>query len=231
MQQTIFKPVSIPCTSFYLIILSGRIQKSIRGEAADGCSPGVLAWECRGTVGVGLCGEDWERDCHGGTGMDRGIFGEGGDSPWNWIKQKKPPHFCSEGVPFVKSKIKCLFWVFYCRNGKYFYRLKRLKTLKHKENHAITRIAWLARKEGFEPSRRFYPAYSLSRGAPSATWVLPQVWTYWRREWDSNPRMLSHRRFSRPVPSTARPSLRIMSSRLTLKRKNNITILKYCLST
>jgi len=32
MQQTIFKPVSIPCTSFYLIILSGRIQKSIRGE-------------------------------------------------------------------------------------------------------------------------------------------------------------------------------------------------------
>lgn len=144
MQQTIFKPVSIPCTSFYLIILSGRIQKSIRGEAADGCSPGVLAWECRGTVGVGLCGEDWERDCHGGTGMDRGIFGEGGDSPWNWIKQKKPPHFCSEGVPFVKSKIKCLFWVFYCRNGKYFYRLKRLKTLKHKENHAITRIAWLS---------------------------------------------------------------------------------------
>ena len=43
LQQTIFKPVSIPCTSFYLIILSGRIQKSIRGEAADGCSPGVLA--------------------------------------------------------------------------------------------------------------------------------------------------------------------------------------------
>lgn len=133
MQQTIFKPVSIPCTSFYLIILSGRIQKSIRGEAADGCSPGVLAWECRGTVGVGLCGEDRERDCHGGTGMDRGIFGEGGDSHWNWIKQKKPPHFCSEGVPFVKSKIKCLFWVFYCRNGKYFYRLKRLKTLNIKK--------------------------------------------------------------------------------------------------
>ena len=33
----------------------------------------------------------------------------------------------------------------------------------------------LARKEGFEPSRRFYPAYSLSRGAPSASWVLPQI--------------------------------------------------------
>ena len=144
MQQTIFKPVSIPCTSFYLIILSGRMQKSIRGEAADGCSSGVLAWECRGTVGAGLCGEDRERDCRGGTGMDRGIFGEGGDSPWNWIKQKKTPRFCSEGFPFVKSKIKCLFWVFYCRNGKYFYRLKRLKTLKYKDNHAITRIAWLS---------------------------------------------------------------------------------------
>ena len=34
---------------------------------------------------------------------------------------------------------------------------------------------FVARKEGFEPSRRFYPAYSLSRGAPSASWVLPQV--------------------------------------------------------
>ena len=40
-------------------------------------------------------------------------------------------------------------------------------------------------------------AYSLSRGAPSATWVLPQVGQAgmkerkWRREWDSNPRYLS----------------------------------------
>ena len=32
--------------------------------------------------------------------------------------------------------------------------------------------------------------------------------TFWRREWDSNPRMLSHRRFSRPVLSTTQPSLR-----------------------
>ena len=31
----------------------------------------------------------------------------------------------------------------------------------------------------------------------------------WRREWDSNPRMLSHRRFSRPVLSTTQPSLRV----------------------
>ncbi len=30
---------------------------------------------------------------------------------------------------------------------------------------------------------------------------------FWRREWDSNPRSLSAHRFSRPTPSTARPSL------------------------
>ena len=54
----------------------------------------------------------------------------------------------------------------------------------------------------------FYTPYSLSRGAPSASWVLPQVIIkLWRREWDSNPRTLSRRRFSRPVPSTARTSL------------------------
>ena len=29
----------------------------------------------------------------------------------------------------------------------------------------------------------------------------------WRREWDSNPRTLARRRFSRPVPSTTRTSL------------------------
>ena len=41
--------------------------------------------------------------------------------------------------------------------------------------HPAMLAVFLARKEGFEPSRRFYPAYSLSRGAPSASWVLPQV--------------------------------------------------------
>ena len=30
---------------------------------------------------------------------------------------------------------------------------------------------------------------------------------FWRREWDSNPRALARRRFSRPVPSTTRTSL------------------------
>ena len=36
-------------------------------------------------------------------------------------------------------------------------------------------VRFVAQKEGFEPSRRFYPAYSLSRGAPSASWVLLQI--------------------------------------------------------
>ena len=54
---------------------------------------------------------------------------------------------------------------------------------------------------------------------------------WWYAVRDSNPRMLLHRRFSRPVPSTARPSLRIMSSRLTPKRKTNTTIDMCCLST
>ena len=37
-----------------------------------------------------------------------------------------------------------------------------------------------------------YPAYSLSRGAPSATWVLlHRPVKNWRRERDSNPRCLS----------------------------------------
>ena len=64
--------------------------------------------------------------------------------------------------------------------------------------------------------RAGYPAYSLSRGAPSASWVLLQVenkktdWIVWRREWDSNPRKLALRWFSRPVPSTARPSLPVL---------------------
>ena len=47
--------------------------------------------------------------------------------------------------------------------------------------------------------------YSLSRGAPSATWVLLQMPDSFRddiflkrRGWDSNPRALSDKRFSRP---------------------------------
>ena len=54
---------------------------------------------------------------------------------------------------------------------KYKNCCKKMKVLYLRINKALS----LARKEGFEPSRRFYPAYSLSRGAPSASWVLPQV--------------------------------------------------------
>ena len=36
----------------------------------------------------------------------------------------------------------------------------------------------------------------------------PTLKRAWRRVWDSNPRNLSVRRFSRPLPSTARPTLR-----------------------
>ena len=54
---------------------------------------------------------------------------------------------------------------------KYKNCCKKVKVLYLRTNKALS----LARKEGFEPSRRFYPAYSLSRGAPSASWVLPQV--------------------------------------------------------
>ena len=53
------------------------------------------------------------------------------------------------------------------------------------------------------------PTYSLSRGAPSTSWVLLQTddaddlfnlheTCKSRREWDSNPRALSDKRFSRP---------------------------------
>jgi hypothetical protein len=39
-----------------------------------------------------------------------------------------------------------------------------------------------------------------------------RIWP-WRREWDSNPRILTDRRFSRPVLSTAQPSLRAIFNR------------------
>ena len=53
--------------------------------------------------------------------------------------------------------------------------------------------SWRGRRD-LNP-RTVLPAYSLSRGAPSATWVLPRVENMkqdeiiqWRRERDSNPR-------------------------------------------
>ena len=54
--------------------------------------------------------------------------------------------------------------------------------------------------------RAGFPTYTLSRGASSASWVLLQskvCYTYskkWRREWDSNPRYVAVRQFSRLLP-------------------------------
>ena len=62
------------------------------------------------------------------------------------------------------------------RNAKGKIKGIPLKTGSKKALYPLKYKAFLlARKEGFEPSRRFYPAYSLSRGAPSATWVLPRI--------------------------------------------------------
>jgi hypothetical protein len=69
------------------------------------------------------------------------------------------------------------------------------------------------------PRRRFKPPHSLSRRAQSATLAPPHILLslqksrtsaddLQRREWDSNPRWLAPRRFSRPLPSAARSSLR-----------------------
>ena len=59
-----------------------------------------------------------------------------------------------------------------------------------------------------------HPAYSLSRGAPSPLGYFSiQYRLVWRRVWDSNPGNLSVCRFSRAVPSTARPTLRIVVRR------------------
>ena len=53
--------------------------------------------------------------------------------------------------------------------------------------------------------------YSLSRGAPSATWVLLQRMGHrcGGERGIRTPGALGHHRFSRPAPSTARPSLLI----------------------
>ena len=79
----------------------------------------------------------------------------------------------------------------------------------------------VAEKEGFEPSLRSTrttplagePLRPLGYFSMPIWWVIPPrappAAELWRREWDSNPRRVAPRRFSRPVPSTARTSLRI----------------------
>ena len=70
----------------------------------------------------------------------------------------------------------------------------------------------LSGEEGIWTLAPLLTTYSLSRGAPSATWVLLQIsrchnrylitvfssQNAERREWDSNPRALADKRFSRP---------------------------------
>ena len=78
-------------------------------------------------------------------------------------------------------------------------------------NFATTK-SWLIRQNGERGIWTLAPlltTYSLSRGAPSASWVFLQLIYFHkktsdklvllkRREWDSNPRALSDKRFSRP---------------------------------
>ena len=78
---------------------------------------------------------------------------------------------------------------------------------------------FLAERVGLEPVTR--APGTRTCGASDSPWVrIPRIRSanakgtlsgalHWRREWDSNPRRFDPRRFSRPVPSTTRPSLRI----------------------
>ena len=84
---------------------------------------------------------------------------------------------------------------------------------KTKSSRPIGRLLFLSwrRRRDLNP-RAGYPTYSLSRGAPSPlgyfcmvklnltiyNQVVKPVINVWRREWDSNPRCLATRRFSRP---------------------------------
>lgn len=82
-----------------------------------------------------------------------------------------------------------------------------------------------AETEGFEPSVRL-PLHGISNPAPSAARTRLQGYQFFtddsdvksgRRRWDSNPRYLSIRRFSRPLPSTTRPHLHTrLSGRLAV---------------
>ncbi len=96
------------------------------------------------------------------------------------------------------------------------YQRQRFAGIKNPEVFTGKDFGIWRRRRDLNP-RDGFPPYSLSRGAPSATWVLLHakyrihLEKMWRREWDSNPRMLPHRRFSRPVPSTTRTSLHVRS--------------------
>ena len=66
---------------------------------------------------------------------------------------------------------------------------KKISTLHDVQDAYLWR-----RKRDLNPRDTFAP-YSLSRGAPSPLGYFSSLW---RRGWDSNPRALSDKRFSRP---------------------------------
>ena len=73
---------------------------------------------------------------------------------------QKPLAFEAGGFPFVKpfvkSKIKLLFFGFFITVIENIFTIQeRLNPLKYKENHTITRIVGLVRREGFEPARKW----------------------------------------------------------------------------
>ena len=87
---------------------------------------------------------------------------------------------------------------------------------KTKSSRPIGRLLFTWRRRRDLNPRAGYPTYSLSRGAPSplgyfcmVKFILCHICRLyssgnrpvkiiWRREWDSNPRCLATRRFSRP---------------------------------
>ena len=91
------------------------------------------------------------------------------------------------------------------------YKTRKMDNIeqKTKKATAFKNRRFLAQKEGFEPSRGFWPPTPLAGEPLRPLGYFCKHYINWRREWDSNPRMLSHRRFSRPVLSTTQPSLRV----------------------
>ena len=108
----------------------------------------------------------------------------------------------------------------YTRSRQHSSTKKHRQQGKTKTGRFLSKSAgFLAEKMGFEPMLGSTPTTPLAGEPlrPLGYFSKPNVFALctvgnWRREWDSNPRMLSHRRFSRPVPSTARPSLLIRAS-------------------
>ena len=109
--------------------------------------------------------------------------------------------FCSEFSQIQRSKPDLLFSEF---SGFVYYSVFNFK--------GTTKLAFRNAEGGIWTLAPLLTTYSLSRGAPSTTWVLLLGWFInkylfvravcfvcpKRREWDSNPRALSDKRFSRP---------------------------------